>query len=171
VERKLEPTPENGAELAIEAEVHGGAGCIFHAISEEDVVRIMKHPQTMIASDGRLSRPGEDSPHPRCYGTFPRVLGVYVREKKVITLESAIHKMTQMPAQRLGLKDRGRIAEGLAADIVVFDPKTVRDMATYTEPHQYPVGIPFVIVNGAVTVDGGKFTTTRAGKVLRRPGS
>jgi dihydroorotase/N-acyl-D-amino-acid deacylase len=170
-ERKLAPTPENGAELVIEAQRNGGAGCIFHAISEEDVQRIMRHPQTMVASDGTLSRPGDSSPHPRCYGTFPRVLGVYVREKKVLTLETAIHKMTQMPAQRLGLKDRGQIAEGMAADIVVFDPATVRDQATFTDPHQYPVGIPFVIVNGAVVVDGGKFSAARGGRVLRRPAS
>lgn len=169
IERSLLPTPENGAELVIEAQRNGGASCIYHAIGEEDVERIMRHPQTMIASDGTLSRPGEAQPHPRCYGTFPRVLGVYVREKNVLSLEQAIHKMTQMPAQRLGLAERGRIAEGAAADIVVFDPATVRDQATFTAPHQYPVGIPYVIVNGKVTVEGGKLTAARAGRVLRRP--
>ena len=168
IERSLLPTPENGAELVIEAQLAGGAGCIFHAIAEEDVERIMRHPQTMIASDGRLSRPGEDQPHPRCYGTFPRVLGVYVREKNVLTLEAAIHKMTLMPAQRLGLQDRGAIAEGMAADLVIFDPATVRDQATFTAPHQYPVGISFVLVNGVVAVDDGKFTAGRGGRVLRR---
>jgi N-acyl-D-amino-acid deacylase len=123
----------------------------------------------MIASDGTLSRPGEAQPHPRCYGTFPRVLGVYVREKKVLTLENAIHKMTLMPAQRLGLKDRGRIAEGLAADLVIFDPATVRDQATFTAPHQYPVGVSCVLVNGVIALDAGKFTAARGGRVLRGP--
>lgn len=169
VERKLAPTPENGADLVIEAQLAGGAGCVFHAMSDEDVERIMVHPKTMVASDGRLSQPGEGVPHPRGYGTFPRVLGRYVREKKILSLESAIHKMTQMPAQRLGLTDRGRLGEGMQADIVIFDPAKVRDTATFENPHQYPEGIVFVIVNGVVTVDDGKFTAARGGRVLRRP--
>jgi N-acyl-D-amino-acid deacylase len=168
VERGLAPTPENGADLVLEAQVAGGCGCVFHAMSDEDVERIMRHPQTMIASDGRLSQPGEGVPHPRGYGTFPRVLGRYVREKKILTLETAIHKMTLMPARRLGLADRGRIAEGAQADVVIFEPAKVRDTATFEQPHQYPEGIPFVIVNGVVTVDGGKFTAARGGRVLRR---
>ncbi len=167
VERGLPPTPENGADLVIEAELAGGAGCIFHAMDDGDVERIMRHPQTMIASDGRLSRPGEEMPHPRGYGAFPRVLARYVREKKVLTLETAIHKMTQMPARRLGLADRGIVAEGHLADLVVFDPATVADLATFTAPHQYPVGIPYVVVNGAVTIDGGQLTAARAGRLLR----
>jgi dihydroorotase/N-acyl-D-amino-acid deacylase len=113
IERGLEPTPEHGADLVIEAHRNGGAGCVFHAMDDADVERIMRHPQTMIASDGTLSRPGDGHPHPRCYGTFPRVLGLYVREKQVLTLANAIHKMTLMPAQRLALKDRGRIAAGM----------------------------------------------------------
>jgi N-acyl-D-amino-acid deacylase len=170
VERGMEPTPENGADLVIEAQLNGGVSCIFHAIDEEDVERIMRHPMTMIASDGRLSEPSDtDQPHPRCYGTFPRVLGLYVREKKILTLEDAIRKMTQQPARTLGIKDRGEVKEGFAADLVVFDPATVRDTATFTAPHQYPVGIPYVLVNGAVIVDNGKFTQERSGKVLRGP--
>jgi dihydroorotase/N-acyl-D-amino-acid deacylase len=170
VERQMEPTPENGAELVIEAQLKGGASCIYHAIDEEDVERIMRHPMTMIASDGRLSEPNDtDQPHPRCYGTYPRVLGLYVREKKTLTLEDAIRKMTQLPARTLGLKDRGEVKEGFAADLVVFDPSTVRDTATFTAPHQHPVGIPYVLVNGIVTVDDGKFTPARGGKVLRGP--
>jgi dihydroorotase/N-acyl-D-amino-acid deacylase len=166
-QRGLAPTPENGADLVIEGQLNGGAGCIYHAIAEEDVERILRHPQAMVASDGRLSRPGEESPHPRCYGTFPRVLARYVRETHLLALETALAKMTSMPARRLGLADRGRIAEGLQADLVVFDPATVRDLATYENPHQYPAGIPFVVVNGAVTVDGGRFTAARGGRVLR----
>lgn len=169
IERGLEPTITHGAELVIEAALRGGCGCIFHAMDDADVERIMRHPQTMIASDGRLSQLGEDQPHPRNYGTFPRVLGRYVRERQVLTLETAIHKMTLQPAQRLGLRDRGRVAEGWHADLVVFDPQTVIDRATFEEPHQYPDGIPYVIVNGVVTVDDGHMTDARAGRVLRGP--
>lgn len=168
VDRGLAPTPENGADLVIEGQRRGGASCIYHAMDEADVERILRHPQVMVASDGRLSRPGEAAPHPRCYGTFPRVLARYVREKKLFPLETAIAKMTSMPARRMGLADRGRLAEGLRADVVVFDPATVRDAATYTAPHQFPEGIPFVVVNGAVAVDAGKLTAARAGRVLRR---
>jgi N-acyl-D-amino-acid deacylase len=127
----------------------------------------MRHPMTMIASDGALARPGAGHPHPRSYGTFPRVLGRYVREERVLSLEEAVHKMTGMPAARLGLGDRGRIVEGAKADLVIFDPNTVGSPATFEAPHQYPTGIPWVIVNGVVTVDEGQLTTRRAGVVLR----
>jgi len=165
--RGLVPTPQNGATLVVEAELKGGANAIFHVIDEGDVERIMRHPQTMIASDGRLTRLGDGHPHPRAYGTFPRVLGVYAREKHVLTLEEAVHKMTGMPAARLGLDDRGRVAEGAIADLAVLDPRTVRDRSTYERPHQYPSGIPYVVVNGVVAVDHGQPTTARAGRVLR----
>ena len=170
VERGLEPTPINGARLVIEAELAGGANAIYHVLDEADVKRIMAHPQTIIASDGRLSQPGDGHPHPRAYGTFPRVLGRYVRDERVLTLEQAVHKMTGMPATRLGLRDRGMLRVGAFADVVVFDPATVADKATFTEPHQYPVGIDYVIVNGRLAVDGGRFNDVRAGRVLRRPG-
>jgi dihydroorotase/N-acyl-D-amino-acid deacylase len=130
----------------------------------------MRHPQTMIASDGRLSTPGDGHPHPRAYGTFPRVLGRYVREQRLLTLEQAVHKMTGMPAARLGLRDRGVLRAGAVADVVVFDPATVADRATFEQPHQYPVGIGTVVVNGVVAVDGGTPTGARAGRVLRRGG-
>ncbi len=167
--RKLQPSPENGADLVIEAESNGGSGMIFHAMDDADVDRIMKHPKTMIASDGRLSQPGNGHPHPRAYGTFPRVLSYYVREKKLLTLEEAIHKMTQLPAMRMGLKDRGVITKNNYADMVIFDPATIKDKATFDDPHQYPEGILYVIVNGLVTVDNGKFTSNRAGKVFYGP--
>ena len=170
IERTLEPTPINGARLVIEAELAGGANAIYHVLDEADVRRIMAHPQTIIASDGRLSRPGDGHPHPRAYGTFPRVLGRYVREERVLTLEQAVHKMTGMPAARLGVQDRGVLRSGGFADVVVFDPATIADRATFTEPHQYPVGIDYVVVNGRLAVDGGRFVDVRAGKVLRRPG-
>jgi dihydroorotase/N-acyl-D-amino-acid deacylase len=169
VDRGLEPTSANGAQLVIEAELKGGAGAIYHVMDEGDVERIMRHPMTAIASDGGLSRPGVDHPHPRAYGTFPRVLGYWVRERKVLTLEDAVRKMTALPAWRLGLTDRGRIAEGMLADLVVFDPATVADKATFEAPHQYPVGIPWVIVHGIPVVADGQFTAARPGQALRRP--
>lgn len=138
----MEPTVENGAELTIRAQLNGGTGTIYHAIDEKDVENIMRHPMTMIGSDGRLSQPGDGHPHPRAYGTFPRVLGVYVREKKVLPLNIAIHKMTGLSAARLGLDDRGLIKEGYVADLTIFDPETIMDKSTFTDPHQYPEGIP-----------------------------
>ena len=164
----LNATIENGAELVIEAQERGGASCVFHAMSDEDVERIMSHPQTMIASDGRLVEPGIGHPHPRWYGTFPRVLGVYVREKNTISLSQAIYKMTSLPAKTLGLTDRGILKEKMAADIVVFDPATIIDKATFEDPHQYPSGIQFVIINGQVSVDKGLFQNLKAGRVLRK---
>ena len=167
--RNLEPTPENGARVVLDAVLSGGGSAIYHLLDEQDVRRIMVHPLTMIASDGRLSRPGEGKPHPRAYGTFPRVLGEYVRERGLLSLAAAIHKMTQLPAQRLGLSDRGVLKVGAYADVVVFDARTVKDLSTFADPHQYPVGIETVVVNGAVAVDGGQPTGVRAGRVLTRP--
>ena len=168
VERGLPTTPQTGAQLVIEAVQRGGASAIYHVLDEADVERIMRHPQTMIASDGRLSRPGEGHPHPRAYGTFPRVLGHYVRERRVLTLEDAVKKMTGMPAATLGLTDRGRLVAGSRADLTIFHADSVADRATFQAPHQYPSGIPYVIVNGTLAVDGGRFTGARAGRVLRR---
>jgi dihydroorotase/N-acyl-D-amino-acid deacylase len=166
--RGIEPIPQKAAPLVIEANLKGGASMVYHVIDEGDVQRIMKHPMTMIASDGRLTRPGDGVPHPRAYGTFPRVLGVYVREKKILTLEEAIKKMTSMPADRLGLKSRGRLQSGAVADVVVFDPATVSDKGTFENPHQYPVGIKHVIVNGTAVVENEAMTSARPGRVLRR---
>ena len=118
----------------------GGCGGIFHAIGEEDLQRILAHPATMIASDGEMAVFGRNVPHPRSYGTFARVLGVYVRDKKVLTLETAVQKMSSFPAQRLGLTDRGVLRQGLKADIAVFDPASIRDTATFEKPHSYAEG-------------------------------
>lgn len=167
-ERGLKVNAENGAELIIEAQVKGGASCVFFAMHEDDVKRIMKHPQTMIGSDGRLVKPGVGHPHPRWYGTFPRVLGHYVREKQVLTLQNAIYKMTALPAKTLGLKDRGMLKENMKADIVVFNHNTIIDKATFQKPHQYSEGINYVIVNGKLSVDDGKFMNIKAGNVLRK---
>ena len=165
--REKEPTPDNGADLIIEAQAKGGGAAVYHVMDQEDVDRIMQHPQTMIGSDAQIAFYQEGQPHPRWYGTYPRVLGHYVRERGVLSLEQAICKMTGMPAERLGLSDRGRIAEGAFADLVIFDPATVIDKATFEQPHQYPEGIPYVLVNGQIAVDRGSFQKNRAGKVLR----
>ncbi len=166
-QRGVPTTPDGAAPLVVEGQLNGGATMIYHVIDEGDVRRIMQHPQTMIASDGRLTVPGEGAAHPRAYGTFPRVLGRYVREVGLLTLEEGVHKMTGMPAARLGLTGRGVIAEGASADLVVFDAATVADRATFADPHQYPAGIGDVLVNGVPVVSGGTMTAARPGKVLR----
>ncbi|HEX7938080.1 MAG TPA: amidohydrolase family protein, partial [Gemmatimonadaceae bacterium] len=168
-ERGLAPTAANGADLVIEGQLNGGASMIYHVLDEKDVQRIITHPQVMIGSDGRLSRPGDGtSPHPRAYGTFPRVLGRYVRDLKLMSLETGVYKMTGQSAARLKLKDRGVLKPGAFADVVVFDAATIADRATFENPAQYPVGIDYVFVNGVAAVDGGKFTDARAGRVIRR---
>ncbi len=167
--RGLAPTPENAVPLIIEGILNGGAGMVYHVIDEADVRRIMAHPQTAIASDGRLTKFGEGVPHPRNYGTFPRVLGHYVRDEHVLTLEQAVHKMTGMPAARLRLSDRGCVRVGCVADITIFDAATVRDVGTFTDPHHYPDGIPWVLVNGDPVVANGELTAARPGRVVRRP--
>lgn len=164
----MEPTVENGAELVIQAQLNGGTGTIYHAMDEADVERIMKHPMTMIGSDGRLSQPGDGHPHPRAYGTFPRILGYYVREKNILDLPTAIHKMTGLSAQRLGIQDRGTIKKGNFADLTIFDPEKIIDRSTFTDPHQYPTGVQFVLVNGRLIVDQGEFQDIRPGKILRK---
>src|SRR5581483_3022379 len=167
--RGLQPTIENAADTALWIIEQGGCSGIFHAISEDDLQRIMKHPQTMIASDGEVPVFGQAHPHPRSYGTNVRVLGRYVRDLKVITLEDAIYKMTAFPAKRLGLKDRGTLKQGMKADIAVFDPNTVRDTATFENPHSYAEGVSLVIVNGQPVFDGSKMTPARPGRVLYGP--
>jgi N-acyl-D-amino-acid deacylase len=167
--RGLELTIDNAAETVFWIVEKGGCGGIFHAIEEEDLQRILRHPATMIGSDGEVPIFGQANPHPRSYGTFVRVLGRYVRDLKVITLEDAVRKMSSFPAQRIGLADRGVLREGMKADIAIFDPATVRDTATFERPHQYAEGVVFVIVNGQVTFEGGKMTAARPGRVLYGP--
>src|SRR2546426_179309 len=160
------PTNENSAEAALWLVAQGGCQGIFHAISEVDLERILRHPATMIGSDGEIPIFGKANPHPRSYGTFARVLAVYVREKKTITLEEAVRKMSGFPAQRLGLLDRGLLRPGMKADIVGFDPAKVRDMATFDKPHAYAEGFSYIIVNGQIVFEGGAMTTARPGRVL-----
>jgi len=164
----LESTPATGARLVIEAVRRGGASGIYHAMSDEDVDAIMTHAQTMIGSDGRLVALGDGHPHPRWYGTFPRVLGHYVRDRGLLTLEQAVRKMTSMPAERIGLRERGQVRAGWFADLVVLDPAVVIDRATFQDPHQYPIGIDWVFVNGQAAVEDGSFTQARGGIVLKR---
>ncbi len=159
-------TIENAAETALEIVAKGSVSAIFHAINEDDLVRILKDPLTMIASDGGVEIPKQGVPHPRSYGTFARVLGVYVREKRVLSLEDAIRKMTSLPAARLGLQGRGVLRPGMKADIAVFDPAHIIDRATFADPHQYAEGVSYVIVNGVVVLDDSKMTETRPGQVL-----
>jgi dihydroorotase/N-acyl-D-amino-acid deacylase len=168
-DRGADPTLENAADTAIWIVEEGGCGGIFHAIDERDLVRVLAHPATMVASDGGVQVFGRAAPHPRSYGTFVRVLGRYVREQGVITLEDAVRKMSALPAQRTGLLDRGLLRPGMKADIAIVDPETVSDRATFERPHQYAVGVATVIVNGRVAFEDGAMTAERPGRVLYGP--
>lgn len=165
----MEPNAMNGANLVLKAQLTGGGTAIYHAMDDGDVDRIMQHPMTMIGSDGRPVALGDGWPHPRWYGTFPRVLGHYVRERGILDLPTAIKKMTSMPADRLGLANRGRVEVGKIADLTIFDPESVIDKSTFTDPHHYSEGIEYVIVGGVLTVFKGTMSPNRAGKVLRGP--
>lgn len=160
--RKVEP-----ADVVFDVllEENGDVMMVLYGISEEDIANILKHPDSMVGSDS-LPCPGK--PHPRTYGTFPRVLSKYVRQDQVLSLPEAIRKMTAMPAQRLGLMDRGVLKSGMAADITVFDPQTVEDKATVSKPRHSPAGIPYVIVNGQMAVREGRWTGALAGKIIRK---
>jgi len=148
--------------------LNGGASMVYHFMTEDDVEQIMRHPMVGVASDAGVVAFGSGVPHPRGMGNTVRVLGHYVRERKVISLEEAVRKMTSLPARQFGLAGRGEIKVGAAADVVVFDPATVADAATFVAPHAYPVGISHVIVNGVPAVRGNETLRARAGQVLRR---
>jgi len=141
------------------------AGAIYHSISEDDMRRILRHPATMIGSDGL---PNDPRPHPRLWGTFPRVLGRYVRDEKLLPLAGAVHKMTGMPAKRFGLQGRGLIREDYVADLVLFDPKQIRDVATYDDPVRPAEGVARVWVNGVLSYADGSATGARSGRFLKR---
>lgn len=155
------------AELVMEIQENGGCFGVFHAMSEEDVSRIMQHPRTMIASDGGIHIPGEGVPHPRNYGTFSRVLAHYVRETHTISAGEAIYKMSKWPAQRIGLQDRGRLQVGAMADIAIMDLNLVQDHADFDNPHQYSSGVLHVLVNGEWVLKDGQMTGARPGRALR----
>ena len=143
---------------------------VYHTMSETDVETILRYPNTMIASDAGVARLGSGMPHPRAYGTNARVLGRYVRERHVIPLEEAVRRMTSLPAQRFRLTDRGLLRIGYAADLVLFDEKTITDQATYDQPHAYTTGISWVIVNGVPVIENGQSTHQRPGQLLMGPG-
>ncbi len=158
--------------LRILLEENGNVSYVGHGMSEANVETVLAHPMVMIGSDGSSMAPegpaAETQPHPRSYGTYPRVLGHYCRERRLFDLTTAIRKMTSMPADQIGLGDRGRIAKGKKADLVVFDAKRIRDLGTFQEPHRYPAGIHHVLVNGVPVVERRKHTGARPGRVLRK---
>lgn len=164
----LEPTVENGAEAAMRLLHDGEGSAIYFMMTEEDIVRIMRAPFTSIASDSSAVDFGKDVPHLRNYGTYPRVLRKYVREDGVLSLEAAIHKMTAMPAGRIGLATRGVLAAGMVADINVFDSNAVSDHDDWAHPHQYATGFEYVLVGGLPVIDAGERTRIFPGKVLKK---
>jgi N-acyl-D-amino-acid deacylase len=170
-DRGREVNFENAAETLMEIQQSGGCSAVYHGMDEGDVVRVMQYPGTMIASDGGIHVFGEGVPHPRSYGTFPRVLGRYVREKQVMRLEDAIRRMTSLPAQRVGLFDRGLIRPGMKADVVIFDPDRIIDRSEFGNPHQYSEGVSYVLINGVAVLDNGTMTGARPGEILRGPGA
>lgn len=168
VARGRPTTIDAAVEALIELQLAGGFIGIFHGMAERDVVRFLQHPATMIETDGDLVVPGRGHPHPRTYGSFPRVLQRYVRDSAVITLEAAVQRMTSLPAQWLGINDRGTLAEGKVADVVVFDARTIEDRSTYLDPHHYPEGIRHVVINGVLVLEAGAMTGARPGVFLSR---
>lgn len=165
---KMEPVD---AMLRLLEEEEGSVSIVGHGMSPENVRLVLSHPLVMIGSDGSTMAPrgkaGETRPHPRSYGAYPRVLGYYCREQKLFDLPTAVKKMTSMPADQIGIHDRGRIARSMKADLVLFNASNIKDGATFENPHQYPSGIDSVIVNGILTVEKGKHSNARAGRVLR----
>ena len=170
-ERGRPPSVEEAAALAIELQEQGGCQVVLHSMSEADVQRILRHPWTMIASDGGIPILGSGVPHPRNYGAFARVLGRYARDGGVLELEEAVRKMTSLPAARLGLDGRGVLQEGALADVVVFDPDAITDHATFASPHQYATGVRHVFVAGEAVLLDGDVTGARPGRALRKGGS
>ena len=148
--------------------IAGGASMVYHFMGDEDIARIMRHPMVSFASDAGVLERGAGVPHPRGYGNAARILSEYVRERKIISLEDAVRKMTSLPATFFGFSGRGVIKEGAAADLVVFDPARVKDEATYPAPHAFASGMPHVLVNGVFVVREGKTTGAKPGQILRR---
>ncbi len=151
---------------------NGSVGMVGFGMSEEEISSVLRHPRVMIASDGGAAADygplSLTKPHPRYYGTFPRTLGKYCRENQLFDLPTAVHKMTGLPAMRLGLTDRGILDTGYFADLVIFDPKTIEDQADFMNPHQYPTGIDYVMINGTIAVEYGEHTGVLSGRVLRK---
>ena len=162
-------TLDGGIAAIIDLQLAGGFLAIYHEMDENDVINILKHPESMIETDGDLVDPNSDVfPHPRAFGSFPRVLAKYVREQKIITLEQAIQKMTSMPANQIKQYDLGRINEGAYADLVIFDENKIQDKATYTDPRQLAEGIEYMVINGKFVIRNNKLTGNTPGRWLRR---
>lgn len=161
-------TLEDQIETILDLEARGGASAIFHGMNEEDLQAFLKHPLTMIASDGGPRVLGQDVPHPRSYGNNARVLGRYVRELKLLTLEEAIRRMTSLPATTFQLEGRGQLKPGFIADIALIDPAKVTDPSTFDDPHHYAEGIPHVLVNGRPVLRDAKLTDERPGQIVRK---
>ena len=159
---------EDQIELLLDIEKRGGGSGIFHGMNEEDLTAFLKHPLTMIASDGGPRKLGEDIPHPRSYGNNARILARYVREQKALSLEEAIRRMTSLPATTFRLKDRGVLKAGAHADVVIFDPEKIADPSTFNDPHHYSVGFAEVLVNGVPGIHEDKLTEARSGGPLRK---
>lgn len=161
----------DAAVIRLLSEEEGAVGAVYFSLSDIDLEGIIASDKVSVGTDGyalNAELDAGESTHPRSYGTFPRVLGLYVRDKGLLSLEKAVYKMTGLPAERLGIKDRGLIKEGLAADLVIFNQDTVADRADFNNPHRYPVGIEYVFVNGHAVVAEGKVTGVGPGKVLRK---
>jgi N-acyl-D-amino-acid deacylase len=158
------------AEQIIAMYLQGSAGMVYHKMADPDIERIIAQPYTMIASDSGVQRMANGKPHPRGYGNNARVLATYVRDKKLITIEDAVRKMTSLPAATFKLWDRGLIRPGMASDIVIFDEKRVADRATFDNPHQYAEGFAYVLVNGRPVIDGDQHTKATPGCALYGPG-
>src|SRR6201996_406528 len=165
-----ESTIPNEIETILDITKIGSASMVFHGMNEDDVENILKFPLTMVASDSGIRQFGSGVPHPRGYGSNARVLGYYVREKHLITLQDAVRKMTSLPAQKFQIEGRGILQPGMFADIVIFDANTVKDESTFEHPHAYSTGFKYVLVNGKVTVDNFKHVGTRNGVILHGPG-
>ena len=160
-------TLDNEIQTILDMMEKGGAQMVYHSMGGDDVERIMRYPNTAVASDGGIRVFGQGMPHPRSYGTNARTLAEWVRERRVLTLEDAIRRMTSLPARTFGFKDRGVLREGAAADVLIFNPDKVQDKATFANPHQYSEGFDYIVVNGKVVGEQGKLNDVRAGMILR----
>ena len=140
---------------------------VYHYMSAEDVDTILRYPNAAVASDGGVVEYGRGQPHPRSYGTNARVLADFVRDRKVLTLEDAVRRMTSLPARTFSFQDRGIVRPGFVADLVLFNPDSVTDRATFEDPHQYSEGFDFVVVNGVLAVADGELTDQRSGQFVK----
>ncbi len=162
-------TMEDQYRTIVDIHLKGGASCVYHSYAEEDLIAIMRSPFVSVCSDSGTLKPGRGKPHPRGYGSNPRVLGRYAREKKVLTFEEAVRKMTSMPARIFKMEDRGLVYKGFWADITIWNPDTIIDKATFEEPHQYSVGVEYVIVNGKIVLSQGELTGELPGMPVYGP--